>query len=93
MQFATLPALISAALVLGENNSDDSARLGDSGGGAVTHSEVNGAAGFVTATSGLAMLANVAGIFVRFCNIGLINLKCKTIVPIVSIISYIRMAD
>ena len=90
-----MPALISSALVLGENNSEDSPLAMGSGGGdpdAVTQTEVNGAAGFVVVISALTMLAESTGIVVRFCNIGLINLKCKTLTPIVSYVELHNVA-
>lgn len=87
VQFATLPALIAAAVALGENNSDNSPLPEGSGGGipdVVTQSEVNGAAGFVVAITSLAMLIEVLAIIIRICNIGLINIKFKIVVAIVS---------
>ena len=99
MQFGSLPALIAAAVALGANNgedglpepqSDGSGSGGGSGAGMLTgvptRMEANGAAGFVVAIAALAILLEVGAIILRFCNVGLVNLKIKIFLAIVSMV-------
>ena len=88
LQLGSLPALIAAAVALGENNSG-SAAIGSGAfptddSDVVTQSEVNGAAGFVVAITALAILGEVFAIVLRFCNVGLVNIKIKIVLVLVS---------
>lgn len=87
MQFGSLPALIAAAVSLSDVDSISDADSMESAGNEtadVTRSEVRGSAGFVIAIAALAILLSLLWIVIRFCNIGLVNLKVKIFLIIVS---------
>lgn len=90
-----MPALIAASVGLSDVDSISDSGDSDSADSStnptaqepdldVTRSEVLGAAGFVIAFSALAMLLVLLLIIVRFCNIGLVNIKIKVFLIIVS---------
>ena len=95
-QFGSLPALIAAAVSLSDvdsvrDSADSSVNDSDSSFSStgdedvdVTRSEVRGSAGFVIGFAALALLLSLLWIIIRFCNIGLVNLKVKIFLIIVS---------
>ena len=101
MQFGSLPALIAAAVALGANNGGVTVVQNEGSGdpfitgvtitGALTLMEANGAAGFVVAITALAILLEVGAIILRFCNVGLVNLKIKIFLAIVSSCVYVSI--
>ena len=90
IQFGSLPALLAAAAILSDVDS-----ISDSGSGSgvdgnkdsdVTRSEVGASAGFVIAIAALAILLSLLWVIIRFCNIGLVNLKIRNILIVVSMV-------
>ena len=91
-----MPALIAAAVGLSDVDSVNAAASVGSASGAiessaegndtdgVTEAQVQGSAGFVIAIAAVAILLSLLFIIIRFCNIGLINIKIKIFLIIVS---------
>lgn len=92
MQFGSLPALIAAAVSLSDVDSVSDADTDSMAGNGtpaaedsdVTRLEVRASAGFVIAIAALGILVTIFAILIRFCNIGLVNLKIKIFLIIVS---------
>jgi hypothetical protein len=92
LQFGSLPALIAAAVSLSdvESISDTANTTGSnetdvtgSNETDVTRTEVRASTGFVIAIAALGILLSLLWIIIRFCNIGLVNLRVKIFLIIV----------
>ena len=86
-QVGSLPALVSAAVAIGYVAGDASVSesLNQNGTTASLISpDTYGSAGFVVGIAALAIIMELLFIIVRICNIGLINLKVKIFLIIVS---------
>ena len=94
LQFGSIPALVAASVALSFNNGHSG--LPEAGQAVTerdmalpTRMEVTGATGFVVAIAALAILLEVGIIILRFCNVGLVNLKFKIFLAIVSMTTFI----
>ena len=89
MQVAALPALVAAAVAVGTANLDGnlSAAINELNGTdnrlEALQRETFGSAGWVIGVASLAILIQVLMIVLRFCNIGLINLKINIFLIVV----------
>ena len=89
MQVAALPALVAAAVAVGTANLDGnlSAAINELNGTdnrlEALQRETFGSAGWVIGVAGLAFLVQVFMLLLRFCNIGLINLKINIFLTVV----------
>ena len=85
-QIAALPALVAAAVAVGTANLDRNLfGTGDTELEALQR-ETFGSAGWVIGVAGLAFLVQVFMLVLRFCNIGLINLKINIFLTMVCLL-------
>ena len=100
IQVGALPALIAAAIALEHANDDDVDDAIDAGDGLARFTdgetgddledlqeETFGAAGFIVGIAALAIIVEFLMIILRFCNVGLINLKINIFLIVVGCIS------
>lgn len=84
LQIGSLPALIAAAVSLSDASSVDvESPVNNQSDDGVSLAAVYGTNGFVIAFAILAILLEVLLIVVRFCNIGIVNIKIKVFLVIV----------
>jgi len=92
MQVAALPALVAATVAVGTANLDGnlSAAINELNGTdnrlEALQRETFGSAGWVIGVAGLAFLVQVFMMVLRFCNIGLINLKINIFLTMVCLL-------
>ena len=85
-QVGSLPALIAAAVAVGYVAGDASLRATvNQTDASLVSPNTYGSAGFVIGIAALAIIMELLFIIVRICNIGLINLKVKIFLIIVSL--------
>ena len=86
-QVGSLPALVAASVAVGTLANLDSSvteALNNATETADLERNTYGSGGWVIGITGLAIILEVVLIILRFCNIGLINLKIKVFLIIVS---------
>lgn len=81
-QVGSLPALVAAAVAIGFVAGDD--QLRQAVDASLVSPNTYGSAGFVVGIAALAIIMELLFIIVRICNIGLLNLKVKIFLIIVS---------
>ena len=79
VQLGSLPALVAAAVALGEGNGENDD---------TEDRELRAATGVVIAFAALAILLEMSVIILRFCNVGLVNIKIEIFLVTVSSIMY-----